>query len=473
MLLPANIRFVEAMDSYPHHHAGFIPTSSARISDRAMKGLSLGGCSERRNEIYAENPYHKENNPQGFIKLSSADNKLCREIYSEKWDSIDFGKFNQEKLMGYPRLPGEKETQATVAGFIYRFIRKDLPPINPDHIVLTSGVTSAFDALAHVLLNPGEVIFAPAPYYYRFPNDFGDRSLASVEAIDCINEESGTVELDVNRFQSAYERLLETGRRAKVVIITNPRNPDGGYHSLEEIKPIAEWAFRHNMFVIFNEIYQLSIYNEDKEAPFQSVHRLFSDLDSERFVWLWGTAKDLCIPGLRFGVIYTENADIRAALTKIAMFQVPNALTQFVVRRMLSDYEWYEKIFCPENRKRLRKCSSFVVEYLNAVGVRCMPVRAGFFIFADFAQFLDEPTFEAEERLNRRFEAHRILIVPGGTCKASKPGWFRIVFTLRDMDELALGLERICKALEIQPPALDGDFRIFIEAKSEGVANGV
>ncbi|TKR86822.1 hypothetical protein L596_011336 [Steinernema carpocapsae] len=358
--------------------------------------------------------------------------------------------------MHYPRLPGEKETQATVAGFINHFIRKDLPALNPDHLVLTSGITAAFDALGHVLLNPGEVILAPTPFYYRFPNDFGDRSLVSIEAVDCIDEQLGACLLSVDRFQAVYERLLETGRRAKAIILTNPRNPDGGYHSLEEMKPIAEWAIRHNMY--------------RHSSRFTAC---FADLDSERFVWLWGTSKDLCLPGLRFGVIYMENADIRLSLTTISMFQVPNTLTQFVVRRLLSDYEWFENTFYPENLKRLQKCSAFMVEYLNTIGVRCMPAKSGFFIFADFAQFLDEPTFEAEERLNRRFEANRVILVPGHVCKASKPGWFRIVFTLRDMDELAMGLERICKAVDTPAPTLDGDFRIFIEGKTNGVVNGI
>uniref|UniRef100_A0A914Y0U6 Aminotransferase class I/classII domain-containing protein n=1 Tax=Panagrolaimus superbus TaxID=310955 RepID=A0A914Y0U6_9BILA len=182
---------------------------------------------------------------QGFIKLSSADNILSRDLISQKFSPEIYSKFDVTELTFYPQQGGEPSTREAVASFINTFCAPNLKlPINKDQLALVPGVTYTSDLLSQAIFDEGDSLITFAPLYYRFPNDFGDRGLINVESIDGYNSKTNTVELNVEKFEQKFQQLEAEGKPVKAILLVNPRNPDGGVFGLDELKPIVEWAVK-------------------------------------------------------------------------------------------------------------------------------------------------------------------------------------------------------------------------------------
>lgn len=100
------------------------------------------------------------------------------------------------------------------------------------------------DLLSQILFDSDDVILVPAPFYYRFANDFGERGLVKIGVVPALSECGTRTELKVERFQLAYEKYQNVSAKVRAITLVNPQNPEGGYFSLNEIRPIIEWAVR-------------------------------------------------------------------------------------------------------------------------------------------------------------------------------------------------------------------------------------
>ncbi|KAI6186817.1 ACC synthase-like protein [Aphelenchoides besseyi] len=392
------------------------PFHTKLLSHRAQRGLRFSSTGPQ-NALYLKDPY-TEQNTTGYIKLSSADNVLCQEIVEKKFREIDWS-----------------NTLQTMANFINKFCRPSLKPINWEEVenilLLVPGVTTCADLLSQVLFDVGEVLLIwlikqiCAPYYYRFANDFGERGLVDIQIVTALSEDGKRTELKVERFEEAYQRALQNGHKVRALTLVNPQNPEGDYFSIDELRPIIKWALEKKIFVILDEIYDLSIYDENPAFPFRSACELFEDPEAANYlIWIWGISKNFSLPGLRFAVIYSPNPAIRTASSRFVMHHIPNTTTQFIAREFLNDYDWIQNVFLPENHRRLKDARDHLLNLLKTLEVPFIKPRAGFFVL-----YLDAPTWEAERELNRRFFENRVMITAGETCYCPKPGYFRIVFS--------------------------------------------
>lgn len=99
-------------------------------------------------------------------------------------------------------------------------------------------------------------------------------------------------------------------------------------------------------------------------------------------------------------------------------------------------------MFIPENHRRLKDTRDYFLSLLDTIKVPYIKPRSGFFVLVDFSQYLDEPTFEAEKRLNDKFLKNKVMLTAGDTMYCSKAGWFRIVFTSVERSTLTEGNDR-------------------------------
>lgn len=156
-----------------------------------------------------------------------------------------FSSFDISELNFYPRPGGEPSTRESVATFINKFCVPGLHrKVEKDDLVLVPGVTAASDLLSQSIFDVGDILLTSAPFYYRFPNDFGDRGLVHVESVHAYDTETNSLKLSVEKFEEKFQQLRNQGKSVKAVLLVNPRNPDGGIFTLEEVKPIVEWAVK-------------------------------------------------------------------------------------------------------------------------------------------------------------------------------------------------------------------------------------
>ena len=121
------------------------------ISKRAQEGLDVPALCNHQDLLHEADPYDAVKNPTGCIKLSMADNYLSHDLIEEKFRSLDWGKFETESLLTYPRIGGEISTLECIASFVNDYCRRELEPITADEVgacsdevALESGWDEAF-----------------------------------------------------------------------------------------------------------------------------------------------------------------------------------------------------------------------------------------------------------------------------------------------------------------------------------------
>ncbi|KAE9548298.1 hypothetical protein FO519_008487 [Halicephalobus sp. NKZ332] len=428
------------------------------LSRRAEKGLSKTSNGEDLTQLYATDPYHPKENPNGYIKFLSGENIHPRHLINPKFSDATHS-FDRNELTFYPTIEGEPSTRQAVTDYINLHCAPNLSKkVDRDSIVLVPGVTAASDLLSQTIFDENEVLLIFSPYYHRFPNDYGNRGLIDVECINIYFPDSGKFELRIDLLEAKLEELKRKGKTVKALLVVNPRNPDGGYFGESELKPVINWAVKkHSLYVIFDEIYNNTVFEPlDNGSKFKSALNIVDEdpeCDRSKVIWVWGLSKIFSVPGLRAGVIFSENKRILESIRRSTMYNGPNIVTQHVIREILNDKEFINT-YLPANKSLLKSAYTNCVQLfkeLNTVperGIRILPSKSTFYFLIDFGNFLKERNFEEEKILQEKFISEKVLMFPGSILKMPEAGWFRIVYTASDDRELREGIKRIFSALK-------------------------
>uniref|UniRef100_A0A8C2TAU9 Aminotransferase class I/classII large domain-containing protein n=1 Tax=Coturnix japonica TaxID=93934 RepID=A0A8C2TAU9_COTJA len=214
--------------------------------------------------------------------------------------------------------------------------------------------------------------------------------------------------------------LFFQGIRVRVLVLINPNNPLGDIYPAQLLKECLEFAHRHELHVIMDEIYMLSVYDD---ITFTSVLSLDSLPDPERTHFMWGFSKDFGMSGIRVGVLYTRNHAVQKAVNQLAVFHsCPGPVQHNSICLDLID--WLDNVFLPTNKKRLKEAQKLLVDGLADIGIPVLSSSGGLFVW-----FLKSQTFEAELELWQKLLDNKLLISPGKAFYCYEPGWFRLVFS--------------------------------------------
>ncbi|XP_028916395.1 uncharacterized protein LOC100079242 isoform X3 [Ornithorhynchus anatinus] len=257
---------------------------------------------------------------------------------------------------------------------------------------------------------------------------------------------------EVARFLTYYCKApaplkSENGVTVKGLILLNPQNPLGDIYSPGEMLEFLEFAKRHELHVIVDEIYMLSVF--DESTSFHSVLGMDRLPDPQRTHVMWGTSKDFAVSGIRFGTLYTENQDVANAVASFCYFHGICGIVQYQMAQLLRDRDWINQVYLRANHARLKAAHTYVTDELKTLGVPFLNRNAGFFVWIDFRKYLRSGTFEEEMQLWRRFLDSKVLLSCGKAFECREPGWFRIIFADKT-HRLQLGMQRIRRVLEEQ-----------------------
>ncbi|XP_029108008.1 1-aminocyclopropane-1-carboxylate synthase-like protein 1 isoform X2 [Scleropages formosus] len=419
------------------------------LSRRGNGILQHRGILQEGYNLCHEDKYDASANPSGIINMGTSENKLCDDLMSKRLMQADMLHV-EPALLQYPDWKGHRFLREEVARFLSHYCKSPMP-LQADNVVVMNGCGSLFSCIAAVLCDPGDGMLIPTPFYGAITEDVQLYSgVRLVHApLDCQPGDAGgrPFQLRVEKLQEALEEATREGVTVRAVIVLNPHNPLGEIYSPQEVTDVLEFAKRHGLHAIVDEVYMLTVF--DPSAEFRSVLGLSRLPDAQRTHVLWGISKDFAAAGMRVGTVYSHNKDLVAALDQMGFLHGVPGPTQHQVARLLRDREWMDRHFLPANLARLRAAHGYVAGELRDLGVPYLHRPAGFFIWADFRKYLPENTFQAEMALWRCFLKHKVLLSCGRAFWCSTPGWFRIVFSERE-PSLRLGMERIKKALEEQ-----------------------
>ena len=170
-----------------------------------------------------------------------------------------------------------------------------------ENILITNGGKQAIFNLFQVLLDPGDEVLIPSPYWLSYP-DIARFAQAKPIIVDALAETGFS--LDINKMES------QITPKTKILILNSPCNPTGKVMKLKELEAIAELIRRHpHIYVVSDEIYEFIISEEESHI---SIAQLAEDIKERVFI-VNGFAKAWAMTGWRIGYLYGNKAIIKKA----------------------------------------------------------------------------------------------------------------------------------------------------------------
>ncbi|XP_027754056.1 1-aminocyclopropane-1-carboxylate synthase-like protein 1 isoform X1 [Empidonax traillii] len=420
---------------------------SPYLSARGNFANMFQGSTEEGYKAYHADKYDEDKNPNGIINFGTSENKLCFDLMSKRLTQTDMD-LMEPSLLQYPDWKGHLFLREEVARFLTYYCKAPAP-LKAENVIVLNGCGSLFSALATVLCDPGEAVLIATPFYGGITQSiflYGNVKLVYV----CLDSKiTGTntrpFQLTVEKLEKALQDAQAEGVTVRALILLNPQNPLGDIYSLSELRDYLEFAKRHELHVIVDEIYMLSVF--DESATFHSVLSMDRLPDPQRTHVMWGITKDFAVSGIRFGTLYTENQDVANAVASLCYFHGVCGPVQHKVAQLLKDRDWINQVYLRANHARLKAAHTYVTDELKTLGVPFLNRNAGFFVWIDFRKYLKTGTFEEELLLWKRFLDNKVLLSCGKAFECSEPGWFRIIFADKT-HRLQLGMQRIRKVLE-------------------------
>lgn len=405
-----------------------------------------------------ENLFDRDKNPTGTFTLNIAENKLA-------WGLL---KYKVQQITGYNEIPGwvasytsgkgSPTFRAAAAHFLEKHLFKC--PVDPECLAFSAGATSVIETTALVLGDEGDVVAFPAPNYPVYKQDIG--SIAQLERYDIITHhdlsslQDGPV-LNLEHLQKAKKAIEQSGKKWKVLVLTNPDNPTGGMYSYEQLFQITDWCLKENIHLIVNEIYGLSLIDiqhpalktdYSKQYPFVSFAQIMAQKQS-KYLHLWYSfSKDFGISGFRVGLVYSFNEAFISAYENLNYGHLVSNHTQWILEMVLQD-EVFLSNFIAKSQELLTEVYVVVVEALRQVAIPYVPSRGSLFIWLDLSEFLPENTQAAEDALwLELYQQTGILLTPGYGFGHSKKGHFRLVYPNFEKQDVVVAMNRFVQFVE-------------------------
>lgn len=307
--------------------------------------------------------------------------------------------------------------------------------VTADHVLVTNGGKQAVYNACATLLDPGDEVLLPAPYWVTYPEAV---ALAGGRTVVVPTDETTGFRVSVEQLDAALTP------RTKLLIFVSPSNPTGAVYPPEEVAAIGRWCAERGVWVLTDEIYEHLVYGE---ARFSSMPVLVPEL-ADRCVVVNGVAKTYAMTGWRVGWMIGP-PDVIAAATNLqshSTSNVANVSQVAALAALTGDLAAVAGMRAAFDRRR-RRMHRLLSE---ASGVSCVEPQGAFYAFPSFAGVLGRPlrgrvpasTLELAELL---LEEVGVAIVPGEAFGA--PGYARLSYALADED-LVEGVTRIVKLLD-------------------------
>ncbi len=302
--------------------------------------------------------------------------------------------------------------------------------VSAGQVVVTNGGKHAvYNALAGVL-DPGDEVLIPAPFWTTYP-----------EPVALAGGVSITVPTTIETGFRATVDQLEAARtdRTKALIFVSPSNPSGAVYPKDEIEAIGRWAAEHGIWVLTDEIYEHLVYDDNE---FHSMPVLVPEI-ADRCIVLNGVAKTYAMTGWRVGWIIAPE-DMAKALTSLQSHQTSNVanVSQMAALAAVSGgLDAVADMRTAFDRRRLA-----MHKLLSEMeGVECLLPQGAFYAFPSMQALMGRTvggvTIESTLQLaDVALEQAKVAFVPGEAF--GSPGYARFSFALGD-DDLGQGLSRL------------------------------
>jgi aspartate aminotransferase len=300
-------------------------------------------------------------------------------------------------------------------------------------LVTNGGKQAVYEAFA-TLLDPGDEVLLPAPYWTTYPEAI--RLAGGVPVPVVADEQSGYL-------VSAAQLEAARTSRTKVLLFCSPSNPTGAVHPADQVEEIGRWALEAGLWVLTDEIYEHLTYG-GVTAPSMPV--VVPEL-ADRCVVVNGVAKTYAMTGWRVGWMVGPTDVVKAAtnLQSHATSNVANVSQAAAIAALTGDLSAVATMREAFDRRR-----QTIVSMLREIpGVACPEPQGAFYVYPSVKGLLGRPiagrTAETSVELAEIIlEEAEVAVVPGEAF--GTPGYVRMSYALGD-DDLVEGVSRMQRLL--------------------------
>ena len=302
--------------------------------------------------------------------------------------------------------------------------------VDPSQVLITNGGKQALYNAFAALLDPGDEVLLPAPYWTTYPESI---RLAGGVPVEILTDESTGYRTSIAQLEQAITP------KTKALVFVSPSNPTGAVYSPAEVEAIGQWAVEKGIWVVTDEIYEHLVYGD---AEFSSMPVLVPEL-ADKCIVVNGVAKTYAMTGWRVGWMIGPNDIVKAAtnLQSHATSNVANVSQIAALAAVSGDLSAVDEMKVAFDRRR-----QLITKMLNEIeGVNCPEPEGAFYVYPSVKNLLGReirgqvPTTSAELSALILDEVE-VAVVPGEAF--GTPGYIRLSYALGD-DDLIEGISRV------------------------------
>lgn len=280
-----------------------------------------------------------------------------------------------------------------------KFLTDNNLSYDPEEIVVTTGAKHALFTLFQVLLNEGDEVIIPAPYWVSYTEQV---KLAGGIPVIIQTDESSEFKLTPEQLEEAITE------KTKAIVINSPSNPTGMMYTKEELKNLGEVCLKHNLYIVSDEIYEKLIYTDDEHVSMAEISPELKELT----IVINGVSKSHAMTGWRIGYA-AGNKKIIHAMTNFVSHETSNATTvaQYAA---IAAYNGGQ-LFSDEMRKIFSERLDVLYNKLIEIpGIECIKPNGAFYLFPNVTKALELTGFEsASDWVTALLEEEKVALVPG------------------------------------------------------------
>lgn len=271
--------------------------------------------------------------------------------------------------------------------------------VTADQVVVTTGAKMALYALFQVMLDPGDDVLLPAPYWVSYAEQI---RLAGGHVLEVAP--TATLKVTPEQLDSAVTPAT------KAIVLNSPQNPSGVVYTPAELKAIGDWAVAHDLWIVSDEIYGDLVY--DRPAPEPSMLTL-SETITDHTIVINGVSKTYAMTGWRIGWVIGPKA-VTAALGKVLSHMTgnPAAVSQYAALNALTGDQASVVKMNASFQERL----DTIYPLLTALPGFALPAKpqGAFYLFPDVQEAMAiKHCTTTSEFVTRVLEEAHVAVVPG------------------------------------------------------------
>lgn len=328
----------------------------------------------------------------------------------------------------YTPASGLPELKDAIVAYMKQFYGSD---VNQEQVLAATGAKFVLYAYFMTVLNPGDEVIIPKPYWVSYADQV---SLAGGSSVFMETSEANDFKVSLDQLESVRSD------KSKVLVINSPSNPTGMIYNRDELLAIGNWALKHDILILSDDIYGRLVYNGHHFTP---IATLSEDLRRQTTV-INGVAKTYSMTGWRVGFAVGE-PDIIAGMSKILSQTTSNLTT-------VAQYAAIEALTGSQDaveamRKAFEERLNTIYPLLNAIpGFDVIKPQGAFYFFPNVKEAIAMKGFDDVTAFtNDILEKAEVAVVTGAGF--GSPNHLRLSYAT-DMETLKRAIERLKAYME-------------------------